>query len=431
MSRQWIAYLGCSFAIGAFSSFNNFTVSLWLSNLITSYIVISLLANTRGLLGSLVSPVAGAWSDRLWLGWLGRRRPFILVGGLSAALLLALTPTISRLPLPAALAGLPPDLQRLAPAVVALLLMTLCFNTMDDLHGALLADLTAGPDRNRLASFKVVVDMCGNVLMLLLAGAISAMSAGLGTGVPDVAFWVAAALISVGILVTVLGVREPEPAVWAAGNGHDAPDAGPRLTPRIMLREYRAAAILCLVVFFYWFGVNAVMPLVSIYTRDILGASEAEAQYLPALMLLSTTFMAIPMGRLGTRYGKRRIIGAGYVIMCCAALAGLIIATVPHGAILFLLAGIGNAAVMVLVLPLLADLVPRTHIGAATGLLAAAGGIASPLSAVVAGQLSDMYGPRAIFGVMVVTVVIALLLLTAVRQPAPTLEGAPLPAEAV
>ena len=57
---------------------------------------------------------------------------------------------------------------------------------------------------------------------------------------------------------------------------------------------------------------------------------------------------------------------------------------------LFLLAGVGNAASMVLTIPLLADLVPRHHMGAATGLLAAAGGIAAPLSSLVAGTLADV-----------------------------------------
>jgi MFS family permease len=73
---------------------------------------------------------------------------------------------------------------------------------------------------------------------------------------------------------------------------------------------------------------------------------------------------------------------------------------------------------MVLTIPLLADLVPRHHMGAAAGLLAASGGLAAPLSSLVAGSLSDVYGPRAIFGVMAVMVLVALALLSRVRPRA-------------
>lgn len=423
--RQQLAFLGCSFAVGVFSSFNNFTLSLWLSGLTSSLLVIGLLANTRGLLGSIVSPLAGAWSDRVWLGWLGRRRPFILAGGLTAAGLMTLTPTVSRLTPPPALGWLPPEALRIVPAVAILLIITVCFNAMDDIHKALLPDLTTpGQGRNRLASLMVVTDMSGQVLILVLGFLITK------DGIPDLAFLLTGALVALGVLITVLGVREPEPAVWLAERGGGGATEA-RLSPRGLVTHYRGAAIFGLVVFAYWFGVNAVMPLVSIYTRDILDATDAEAQLLPALLLLSTTLMAIPMGRLGTRYGKRRVIGAGHLIMCGAALAGLVITTKEQGAVLFLAAGIGNAAIMVLTIPLLADLVPRAHMGAATGLLAAAGGIAAPLSSLVAGTLSDRYGPRAIFAVMAVMVIIAFALLTAVRRPPPTSTPLPLAAEPV
>src|SRR3954447_11999024 len=106
-NRQRIAYLGGSFSVGIFSAFNNYTMSLWLTSFTTSYVLISMLGNSKSVEGSIVSPLAGYASDRTWAGWLGRRRPFILVGGLVSALLLALTPAISRLPLPAGLGWLP------------------------------------------------------------------------------------------------------------------------------------------------------------------------------------------------------------------------------------------------------------------------------------------------------------------------------------
>jgi MFS family permease len=412
---QYVAYLGGSFAVGVFSAFSNYTLTLWLAGITTSYLVLGLMGNTRSLEGAFVAPTIGVWSDRVWAGWLGRRRVFILVGGLTSALLLALTPAVSRWPLPSALAGLPPEARALALPVVVIFLFTMTFNSMDDIHKALLVDITTEDARNRLSAWSVMVMMAGQVSVLLLGSALSRDS------VPDSAFALTGAVIAVGVLLCVIGVREPPPAAWAADREREAIVEGPHPSGLTLLRAYRGAALFCLVAFAYWSGVNAVSPLVSAYTVDILGATVGEAQLLPSLMLLSTTLVAAPMARLGDRYGKRRVIAAGYALMGIVALLGLVITSREQGALIFLLAGVGNGASLVLTVPLLADLVPRPHVGAATGLLAASGSVAAPFASLLAGHLADVYGLRAIFAIMAAMVALALLVLSAVRPP-PALE---------
>jgi maltose/moltooligosaccharide transporter len=409
-ASQRLAYLGCSFGIGAFSAFNNFTLTLWLSGFTSSYLLLGLLGNSRSFEGAIVSPLVGAWSDRTWAGWLGRRRPFILIGGLLSAALLALTPALSAWVLPGPLAALAGGLATLLPAIVVIFLFTLTFNVMDDVHRALLVDVTTPQERNGLSAWGVVVDMAGNVAILTLGFMLWR------DHVPAGAFVVAGALLAAGVAITVVGVREPAPAVWQAERAREAA-TGAALSPRALLARYRGAAALCLVNFAYWSGVNAVMPLISVYTHDILGATVGQAQLLPALLLLATTLLAFPAAWLGNRCGKRLVIGIGYAIMACAALAALAITTVEQGVAVFVLAGIGNAASAVLMLPLLGDLVPRHHMGAATGALAASGSLAAPLASLLAGHLADLYGPRAIFAFMVVMVVLALLLILTVRPP--------------
>ncbi len=422
-TRERIAYLGGSFSVGVYSAFNNYTMSLWLTSFTTSYVLISLLGNSKSVEGSIVSPLAGVASDRTWAGWLGRRRPYILVGGLLSALLLALTPLAARIPVPATLGGLSEHTIRLVPIVLVIFLFTLTFNLGDDLHKALRADLVDGDELNLLSSLATIVDIAAQVGILVLGFVLWSSE------IPDWAFAVAGALVALGVLATTFGIREPPPAVWAGRNAAAAEAGEARMSARALLTEYRGALMFTLVTFFYWSGVNAVLPLVSIFVRDILQASVGEAQLLPALLLLSTTVMAIPVARLATRFGKRPVLAAGYTMMSLAAVAGLLITTKEQGAVLFLVAGIGNAGSVVLAIPMMADLVPRRHMGAAAGILAAAGSIAAPLASLVAGALSQTYGPRVIFAVMAVMVSIGLVLLVGVKPPrAAILEPANAPA---
>lgn len=407
---QLIAYLGCSLAIGVFSGFNNFTLTLWLSGFTSSYLILGLLGNTRSFEGTLVAPSVGFWSDRVWLGWLGRRRPFILIGGMLSAVLLALTPLLSHLGAQTGPHWLPGGPQ-LASAVIVIFLFTLSFNAMGDIHEALLVDVTSQAERDRVSAIRTIVSIGGQVGILVIGFFLWR------SGVPDSAFAVTGVLMAAGLLVTVLGVHEPVPAVWAADRlvvtGRDE-----ALSPRLALSRYQGAVIFCLVAFCYWSGVNAILPLLSIYIRNILHATTGEAQILPAVLLASTVLFALPMAKLGDRYGKRRVIGAGYAMVACIGLAGLVITTKEQGAIVLLIAGIGNAASQVLTVPLLADLVPRRHIGAATGILAGSGSVAAPVASLVAGSLANVYGPRVIFLLMSVAVGCALLLLPFVRPPA-------------
>ena len=298
---QWLAYLGCSVSVGVFSAFNNFTLTLWLSGLTSSYFLLSLLGNSKSFEGAIVSPLIGAWSDRTWAGRLGRRRPFILVGGLLSAVILALTPAISRWPLPAP-GWLPDSAPGLVAAILAIFLFTLTFNAMDDVHRALLVDVTTPAERNRLSALSVFVNMAGHVGILVLGFLLWT------DRVPDSAFAITGALVALGVLVTVAVVREPEPAAWEAArrttdDGRPTADAGrsaagapgsplpsqdsqdakldspvPTVGGRPSsvvhpLTRYRGALVLCLTNFAYWSVVNAVMPLVSVYTRDLLAAT--------------------------------------------------------------------------------------------------------------------------------------------------------------
>jgi maltose/moltooligosaccharide transporter len=388
----WAAYLAGSLGVGAFNGFNNFTLSLWLSGFTSSYLLINLLANTRSFEGAVAAPLVGAWSDRTWLGWLGRRRPFILLGGITSGLLLAATPYLAALAAPSSI-----GLVRLLPTIAAIYLFTLSFNVMDDLHKALLADVTVGPARTRLASLHVVVMALGQVLILVVGAAFWRRT------VPDWAFGLAGGLVLVGAVANVLWVQEPRDL------GHTAARGRPSL--RSMIAIERRALLFCLANLCYWTGANAIVPLLSLFARDLLGASVGQAQLMPGMLLIASTICALPCAWLANRWGKRRVLAAGYLIVVASALAAMVITTTDEGMAVFALAGIGSAAVLVLPVPIVSELVPRDRVGTAVGVLAGGGSIAAPLAALLAGGVADAFGLRAVFAIMVVAALSALAIL--------------------
>ncbi len=74
---------------------------------------------------------------------------------------------------------------------------------------------------------------------------------------------------------------------------------------------------------------------------------------------------------------------------------------------------------MLRTIPILADLLPRHHMGIGTGILAASGSIAAPLASLASGMLADIYGPRAIFALMATMTCVALAAMPLVRTPVP------------
>lgn len=391
-------YAAASFGAGVFYAFNNFTLPLYLSALGLPLLVISLLSNTRSLEGSLVQPIVGALSDRTWLGPLGRRRPYILGGIVLAALGFAATANAP------ALLG----------TIVGIFAFTLCFNAAIDPYRALLADIAPPEQRDLYQGAATLAEMVGQ-WAVLVAGFL------LWThGIPPWAFYVAGGAMLVPFLLPVVGLREPPPELFVEERRHRAEAAGARPPLRAYLAELlgrREALKFCVMQALFWFGINAVLPLVSIYVARELGATTGEAQLLPAVLLITVTVFALPVSLLAQRIGRKPTLMLGLGFLVVAGVLGTVVTTKEQGALTFFIAGLGNACMAVCTVPFLADLVPRERLGVFVGIQAAVSSVAGPLASVVAGGLSDLYGTRVIFVLMAVFLALAGLVLHLIQPP--------------
>src|SRR5262249_22127837 len=133
-----LANLGC----GAFFSFNNAVLPLFLKRYTDNNILLGLMGSTHSVEGAVIQPIVGTWSDRLRAP-MGRRRPFLLIFIPLTALFLWLTPLMG---------GLPPSI-RLPVIVAGIFLFTVFFNIAFDPYQAMMPDITPEAQRGRVMAF--------------------------------------------------------------------------------------------------------------------------------------------------------------------------------------------------------------------------------------------------------------------------------------
>ncbi len=270
------------------------------------------------LVGMIVQPLIGHYSDRTW-NRLGRRKPYFLTGALlsSAALIF--------LPNSGAISSIVPALWIGAGMVM---LMDASFNVAMEPFRALVADNL--PDSQRTSGFAVqtfligVGAVVGSELPSFLAKRGFSQEAG-ASGVADnikYSFYIGAAVFVIAILVTVFKTKEYPPAEYEKYHGKDeaAQKAGVSEIFKDFKRMPRTMKQLGLVQFFSWFALfsmwvfttdavaTQVYGLSGDYAKSVLyneagnKVSSAFGTYnlVAALYALCLPFVAKLLGRKGT-----------------------------------------------------------------------------------------------------------------------------------
>lgn len=394
--RRWLGTAGwysvASLGAGFFYAFNNFTLPLVLGRMTNNATQIGLLSSTRSIEGVVIQPTVGAWSDRTWTR-LGRRRVFMAVG----------------IPLSTLFFLVAAQARTLALLVAAIVLFSLLFNAAIDPYNALLADLFP-PERRSVANgLATVVQFVGQVAILLLAAQLS------GQSVPPLVFYLVAAGMLLTFAVTIVKVREPR---VIKPTGVEPPAARMPFRAYVAhLLRHRMALRFLVCLFFFNFGVNAIVPFLTLFAVHVIHTDARVAQELTAPLLVAAGLFVLPAGLLAARIGRRPVLAAGIGLLAVTALGGLFIQTVPQTLVVIVLAGVANAAISATNWPLLTELVPADEVGVFAGIKTAFESVAIPVSAIVAGGLIGHFGYRAIFAVLTFGALIAILVLSTVAVP--------------
>ena len=399
--KKTALYSAASIGTGAFFAFNNFVLPPILKSFGAPDLLTGLLSSTRSIEGVFIQPTVGAISDRIWTRF-GRRRPFMIVGiPLSAFFFL--------------LAGF--YVHTLLGLAIAIFLFSIFFNAAVDPYAALLADIAPVRERGLLSGVSTGVQVLAQVVFLVIVS-----RAAVNGEVPLWTYALVAAVMVLSFGATIFGIKERRDAVVHAEH-HSFREYVAAIASHTQAMRYLLTG------FVYQFGINAVIPFLTLFLIEDIHQTADVAFAVAGLTMFITAMSAFVSGKLAERFGSRAVLAAGWGVLVFAAIGGTLVVDLPQTIVVVVLAGIGNGAATAMSWPLLTELIPPDETGVFAGLKAAADSIAIPLSIVVAAEIFlPRFGYRGIFAMLAINIAVALiLLLVIVRVPRRT----PLASEAV
>jgi maltose/moltooligosaccharide transporter len=386
-----VANLGC----GAFFSFNNYILPLFLQKFTNNAVLLGLMGSTHSVEGAVIQPIVGSVSDRFHTP-LGRRRPFMLLFLPLSALFMVLTPAAGHLPVSI----------RLGMVILSIFLFTVFFNIGFDPYQALMPDITPETQRGRVMGVWALMGNAAQAGIILLAFLLH---------LPFPAqFALVAGLMVVTTLLTCATIHESHGVAPAPAKRRHGAEIREALRG---LRTLHQAAKAMAVFAISGAGIGAVVPNLSLFVKHITHCSDGQASMMGFVLMIATVVGVLPFGWLADRLGAKKVVFIGFALIALAAFSALWVTTLFQITVILSIAGLGNAAQAASAYPLLTDLVPGEEVGFYTGFQSTALSLAQPIMVVLTGLLINHgHGSyRIIFAVCAVTIVIAMAVLTRVH----------------
>jgi MFS family permease len=380
--------LGLGFMVISLTwSIYNAFVPVFYERFIHSGATVGLLMTTDNIIGVTLQPWVAYRSDRTWTR-LGRRMPYILVAAPAAAVFFILIPhhtTLWMLLFTALGMNLAMGFFR-APAV------------------ALMPDITPRPLRSQASGIINFMGGLGALVAFFIAAPLHRMA-------PHLPFLLTGLLVFP--VVAALHWRIKEPRRLGAHQ--------PRVTSflnavRSVCHPSRRHVLHLLLAVFTWFvAFTGVEAFFTLYAVNVLGTDAAEGAFTLGFLALSFLVFAVPAGFIGGRFGRRRTIMTGLVLLLAVFGAAAAVRSVQVVRLLFLVAGSAWALINVNSYPMVVEMASDAEAGTYTGLYYFFSSGAAIVGPPLTGLLRDLFGYEYLLLYAVLPVAAALSLMGRVR----------------
>ncbi len=371
-------------------------------------------------------PIFGAISDKVNTK-MGKRTPFILCGTIVAVIAFLSLTFIDNYQIAALLTEGIPSIEQgilseeahkaliaektleltlanplpLIGFIATLLVVLVAMATFRSPAVALMPDVTVKPLRSKANAIINLTGAAGGMLVLAL-GAIFGTSNDIMMRYTG---YVAAviALMLAGLVIFMLGVKEKQ---WSHEMEEESARLGIELLPahdddaekrKLSRPEFVSLLLILASVALWYIGYNSITSKYSVYATTILGFD-----FNVTLIIAHAAAIVsyIPVGIISSRLGRRKTILVGVLILTAAFFAGnFITPDIPSGIMIpiFMLAGIGWAAINVNSFPMVVELARGGDIGKYTGYYYTASMAAQIVAPILSGLLYDIFGMRLMF----------------------------------
>lgn len=269
--------------------------------------------------GVIFQPTFGKLSDRCH-SKLGKRRPFIVTGAPISAVLFALIPIVAL------------KTNSVAATMAIIILFVFVMSLWRAPVVALMPDLTPPELRSE---GNAIINLTGSVgsLIGMVAGTIASVIyvALFGQYTDEaqtfpIVFLIGSVVMIAGSLVLLFFVKEEDTSIKIKADKNQVMDAKARRAAekeakraekeakkaiKLSKAERKSLIFMLFSLFFLFCASNAITTFFSLFAAEILHLKTAKATILMAIFGLCSGLAAIPAGKLGTKWGRKKTIMAG------------------------------------------------------------------------------------------------------------------------
>lgn len=342
----------------------------------------------------LLLPFLGALSDKTRTR-IGRRKPYILLGAPSAALLFALIPVARRY-------------ENLALFMGTIVFMNFFMALFRSPVIAFMPDITPSEKRSQANG---IINFMGGI------GALLAYFGGkllydINYAYP---FFAGAAIMLIANLLVVFFVPEPE-EYCVPGERIDLKKLIKETSKKsfgelkenlkdVFASKEKSLLFILLSIFLWFIAFNSVETFFTSYAKYHLGIEESTGAFMMGVVSLSFMLFAIPAGFIGGRIGRKKTITMGLILTTAVMILAYLLgeASKPQSSaltdpvvlkfmVLFFFGGVGWAMINVNSLPMVVDMTTEEKLGGYTGLYYFFSQAANLVAPPLAGAFLDVIG---------------------------------------